>query len=182
MSYNFKCVSNNFEIGDTLLFFIKRPQSEEFSHYVTFNTLSHGSSCTYRRFTESGFLCRHILRLYHANCVVEVPNIYILKRWTRQARDKDDDEALLACDPIDGVVTSCTIWRLQLQKKITKLLCARDSNELRRQTVENMFKVARHEVEKVVGIVFTSLIPMINETLMMLFKIQEERQQRVKDL
>lgn len=45
------------------------------------------ASCSCQMFEYSGVLCRHILTVFTVTNVLTVPSHYILKRWTRNARD-----------------------------------------------------------------------------------------------
>ncbi|KAK9756941.1 hypothetical protein RND81_01G131500 [Saponaria officinalis] len=87
MSYKHK-LQTSFE--NTLSYYVYTERSDEFGHVVTFDSSSNYACCTCKRFEESEFLCRHILRIYHCNCVDEIPNVYVLKRWTKYAKPKDD--------------------------------------------------------------------------------------------
>ncbi|XP_031108391.1 protein FAR1-RELATED SEQUENCE 5-like [Ipomoea triloba] len=48
------------------------------------------TSC--KLFTETGILCCHCLRILNVHCVSEVPNKYILKRWTKRVLEDENAE------------------------------------------------------------------------------------------
>ncbi|KAK9747982.1 hypothetical protein RND81_02G028100 [Saponaria officinalis] len=78
MSYKHKLQTS---FGNTLSYYVYTERRDEFGHVVTtFDSSSNYACCTCKRFEESGFLCSHILRIYHCNCVDEIPNVYVLKR------------------------------------------------------------------------------------------------------
>ena len=42
-------------------------------------------TCECNLFEFKGILCRHILAIFHLKNVVEIPDHFILKRWTKEA-------------------------------------------------------------------------------------------------
>ena len=59
---------------------------EEGEWRVEFNPNAHEISCTCKMFEFIGILCCHSLKVYESKCVRFVPEQYIMKRWTREAR------------------------------------------------------------------------------------------------
>ncbi|XP_042384950.1 protein FAR1-RELATED SEQUENCE 9-like [Zingiber officinale] len=43
-------------------------------------------SCSCRKYEFAGILCSHILRIFSMKNIMKIPNEYILKRWTRNAK------------------------------------------------------------------------------------------------
>jgi len=143
MSYT-HCLKMN--IDNTNCYYVSPTLTEEFGHYVTYDSVTHDASCTCKRYEEGGFLCRHILRIYHCvGCVAEIPPTYILKRWTKHAKIKDDVN--------EGVrgKTDGPVWRLDMQRKFHTLIVASAGNEMARAVINDCFKRARDEVESIVG-------------------------------
>ncbi|PNX99811.1 FAR1-related protein [Trifolium pratense] len=54
---------------------------------VLFDPVKSSISCTCRKFESFGILCCHALKVFDTNDVKLIPNEYILKRWTREARN-----------------------------------------------------------------------------------------------
>lgn len=54
---------------------------------VLFDPVNSSITCTCRKFETFGVLCCHALKVFDANDVKAIPNQYILKRWTRDARN-----------------------------------------------------------------------------------------------
>lgn len=46
------------------------------------------ASCSCKMFEFEGVLCRHVLAVFKAKNVFMLPHHYILKRWTRNAKDE----------------------------------------------------------------------------------------------
>ncbi|XP_020107897.1 protein FAR1-RELATED SEQUENCE 5-like [Ananas comosus] len=54
---------------------------------VILNKEDHIVQCTCRRFEYYGILCAHALKVLYINNIVDLPNRYILRRWTKYAKD-----------------------------------------------------------------------------------------------
>ncbi|XP_074299064.1 protein FAR-RED IMPAIRED RESPONSE 1-like [Silene latifolia] len=142
MSYKHK-LQEIFE--NTLSYYVYTERSDEFGHVVTFDSSSNYTCCTCKRFEESGFLCRHILRIYHCNYVDEIPNIYVLKRWTKDAKPKDD-VVEISREKVAGPV-----WRLDMYRNFHKLIIASSENEITRGIVNDCFEKAKNDIVAVLG-------------------------------
>ncbi|KAG6477257.1 hypothetical protein ZIOFF_066510 [Zingiber officinale] len=57
------------------------------SFIVTYNFSNKRTSCSCCKFETSGILCRHILRVFLTVDVRSLPECYILKRWTKDAKN-----------------------------------------------------------------------------------------------
>jgi hypothetical protein len=68
--YRYK-VSNGFDCRDTFIVCVDR--NTKVAH------------CDCQLFQFMGLLCRHILVIFQAKNIVEIPDMYILKRWTKDA-------------------------------------------------------------------------------------------------
>lgn len=142
MSYKHKLETT---LDQTHCYFVSPTRTEEFGHYVTYESTDHYAYCSCKRFEESGFLCRHILRIYHLFSVDEIPPIYILKRWTKYAKAKDD-----ITEEIRGKVVG-PVFRLDMHRKFHKLIIASVDNEMARSVLNDCFIKARFEIEGILG-------------------------------
>lgn len=57
------------------------------AYFVSLNTSGKKASCSCHMFEYSGILCRHILTVFTVTNILTLPSHYILKRWTRNAKD-----------------------------------------------------------------------------------------------
>jgi hypothetical protein len=57
------------------------------TYTVVYNALANSIICSCHRFEFAGMLCRHILRVFVATGRGLVPDKYILKRWSRNAKN-----------------------------------------------------------------------------------------------
>jgi len=142
MSYIYKLEST---MDHTHCYQVSTPSSDEFPHFVMYDSQTHDCSCTCKRFEECGFLCRHILRIYFSNCVAEVPATYILKRWTKNAKAKEDIP-----EPARGNVAGA-VWKLDMHRKFHKLIVVSADNDIARQIVNDCFSKVRQDVESLLG-------------------------------
>ncbi|XP_074266754.1 protein FAR1-RELATED SEQUENCE 5-like [Silene latifolia] len=60
--------------------------TDENPHHVTFDSSNLLIDCTCRKFQECGMLCFHSIRILHLRSVSEIPDRYILRRWTKFAK------------------------------------------------------------------------------------------------
>lgn len=56
------------------------------AYHVKFNVLEMRATCSCQMFEFSGLLCRHVLAVFRVTNVLTLPTLYILKRWTRNAK------------------------------------------------------------------------------------------------
>ncbi|XP_038697766.1 protein FAR1-RELATED SEQUENCE 5-like [Tripterygium wilfordii] len=86
-------------------------------HLVQFNSIDNSISCGCKMFETKGWLCRHTLRVLNANPGFKnIPSQYILKRWTRGA--KEGIARQVDCDMSrDGLSSSKTVRFNKLMRK-----------------------------------------------------------------
>jgi len=60
--------------------------NHEGSWRVSFNRVSTSITSSCRKFETFGILCSHALKVFEFNDVKVIPEKYILRRWTREAR------------------------------------------------------------------------------------------------
>ena len=61
--------------------------SEEFK--VSFNALNNMILCSCKKFQTFGILCCHAKKIFDIKDIKSIPSQYILKRWTRDAKNGD---------------------------------------------------------------------------------------------
>ncbi|KAK9669108.1 hypothetical protein RND81_13G109600 [Saponaria officinalis] len=144
MSYKHKFVPS---IDDTLCYYVYTERTDEFAHVVSFDQSTNYACCTCKRFEEGGFLCRHILFIYHCNCVDKIPSIYILKRWTKDAKPKED----LAEGSRESGIVAGPVWKLDMHRQFNKVIVASADNDITRGIVKNCFEKVKAEIEAILG-------------------------------
>jgi hypothetical protein len=89
------------EDGGTSTYEVARFDEEHKAHFVCSNVAEQVASCSCKMFEFKGVLCQHVLAVFKAKNIFMLPQHYILKRWTRNAKD----EAILdaqACGETQG--------------------------------------------------------------------------------
>ncbi|KAB2599980.1 protein FAR1-RELATED SEQUENCE 5-like [Pyrus ussuriensis x Pyrus communis] len=74
------------ESDGTLQTFELNEEGHIIVYVVKFNSSTFNISCSCKRFESMGLLCRHALRVMNVKEVSQIPNQYILKRWTKDAK------------------------------------------------------------------------------------------------
>ncbi|XP_016649080.1 PREDICTED: protein FAR1-RELATED SEQUENCE 5-like [Prunus mume] len=76
------------EDGGTSTYEVSRFDEEHKTYFVAFNIAEQLASCSCKMFEFEGILCRHVLAVFKATNVFTLPQCYILKRWTRNAKEE----------------------------------------------------------------------------------------------
>ncbi|XP_058079540.1 protein FAR1-RELATED SEQUENCE 5-like isoform X1 [Magnolia sinica] len=58
-------------------------------------------SCTCQSFEFRGIVCRHLLVVFKEESIIKMPSHYILKRWTRNAKEKNKSDSTHLSSNID---------------------------------------------------------------------------------
>ncbi|XP_031099786.1 protein FAR1-RELATED SEQUENCE 7-like [Ipomoea triloba] len=110
-----------------------RPEVDIIRHEVIFNVRELDIWCSCKLFTETGILCCHCLRILNVHCVSEVPNKYILKRWTKRVLEDENAE---------------------ITRKFQKLVVYCQENSEARKIFEQAVLDAKRKVEDEYGPIF----------------------------
>ncbi|KZV45555.1 hypothetical protein F511_35313 [Dorcoceras hygrometricum] len=73
--------------GDTDTYRVAKFEDDYKAYIVSLNIAGKTASCSCHMFEYSGILCRHILTVFTVTNILTLPSHYILKRWTRNAKD-----------------------------------------------------------------------------------------------
>ncbi|XP_021757116.1 protein FAR1-RELATED SEQUENCE 9-like isoform X4 [Chenopodium quinoa] len=126
-----------------------RPGKDIIKHEVVFNKETHAICCTCMYFSETGLLCSHSLRVYHLHCVRNIPQEYIMKRWTKAAMCSHGiEEPTLRTN-----VVATSVWRSQTIRKFVKLITSCQNSLNARAEVECYFNLLKEKVESVSGVI-----------------------------
>jgi len=99
----------------------KNRLSKKFEFVVRFNLREHNIVCDCKKYSESGILCCHCLRIFNVHCVAKVPDQYILKQWIRLARPP---RAVVGVSSSNAFGVPGSIWRVQMHRQFEALLLA----------------------------------------------------------
>ncbi|CAL0317570.1 unnamed protein product [Lupinus luteus] len=75
------------EDGPNIKFRVAKYEDDQKAYTVTINHSELRASCSCQMFEYSGILCRHVLTVFTVTNVLTLPSHYILKRWTRNAKN-----------------------------------------------------------------------------------------------
>ncbi|KAK8949618.1 hypothetical protein KSP39_PZI006134 [Platanthera zijinensis] len=82
------CVKQRNELGTTHEYLVA--SYDEASEYKVIGDLSNQTvSCNCKKFETFGILCSHALKVLDAMDIKLIPEIYIMKRWTRGAKEEN---------------------------------------------------------------------------------------------
>ncbi|XWS47443.1 hypothetical protein CRYUN_Cryun14cG0152300 [Craigia yunnanensis] len=70
---------------DTVVFRVDDFEDRQ-NFFVAWNKREYDLCCLCRSFEYSGFLCKHAILVVHVSGVSDIPSHYILKRWTKEAK------------------------------------------------------------------------------------------------
>uniref|UniRef100_A0A2N9FI68 Protein FAR1-RELATED SEQUENCE n=1 Tax=Fagus sylvatica TaxID=28930 RepID=A0A2N9FI68_FAGSY len=92
--------------GTTFTF--KVTEGENIENIVEFNRLDSTVTCSCRMFESIGILCVHALKVLNTKNIFQIPPQYILKRWTKSAKDGvvEDDNCEEIGDKNDSSLSS----------------------------------------------------------------------------
>ncbi|KAL8472569.1 hypothetical protein ACS0TY_029683 [Phlomoides rotata] len=91
-------------------------------HRVLFDASKKLVSCTCKKFEECGLLCHHCLRVLNINNVCKIPQQYILKRWTKNAKSEIWDRFNTRIEGGSDNPASSVPWRHDMARKYYNFL------------------------------------------------------------
>lgn len=137
--------------GGVYKYHVWRPEVDIIRHEVIFNVRELDIWCSCKLFTETGILCCHCLRILNVHCVSEVPNKYILKRWTKRVLE-DENAGIIPPSQCFNVPSS--VWTLEITRKFQKLVVYCQENSEARKIFEQAVLDAKRKVEHEYGPIF----------------------------
>ncbi|XP_019184798.1 PREDICTED: protein FAR1-RELATED SEQUENCE 5-like [Ipomoea nil] len=125
-----------------------RPDVDIIRHEVIFNNRQMDIGCSCKLFTELGILCCHCLRILNVHCVSEVPEKYILNRWTKKVVEVDNFDIMSRVDSGNG---ASSVWLLEIIRKFQRLAVYSQENIEGRKICEEAIADARRRLEAECG-------------------------------
>ncbi|XP_019185965.1 PREDICTED: protein FAR1-RELATED SEQUENCE 1-like [Ipomoea nil] len=125
-----------------------RPDVDIIRHEVVFNSRQMDIGCSCKLFTELGILCCHCLRILNVHCVSEVPEKYILKRWTKKVVEVDNVDIMSRVDSGNG---ASSVWLLEIIRKFQRLAVYSQENIEGRKICEEAIADAKRRLEAECG-------------------------------
>ncbi|XP_074265502.1 protein FAR1-RELATED SEQUENCE 5-like [Silene latifolia] len=131
---------------EVLLYRVYPAAHEEDNHHVTYDCKNNLTECTCRNFQVNGMLCSHIIRVFHMHSVVEIPERYILCRWTKFSKTIVW-ERFLPSDIRRNAAHNAINWRRSMLTAMNYLITKSQSVSDARTVVDKLFIKANEEVE-----------------------------------
>ncbi|KAK9749899.1 hypothetical protein RND81_02G158900 [Saponaria officinalis] len=103
------------------LYIVHSSGSFKNSQQVTFDHANLTIECTCRKFTEMGTFCYHSIRILHLRSITEIPDRYILKRWTKFTKN-DVWDRLLPNDRRRVGINDAINWRKETLTNFNNLI------------------------------------------------------------
>ncbi|KAF7148989.1 hypothetical protein RHSIM_Rhsim03G0106600 [Rhododendron simsii] len=126
------------------------PHGKSRHHIVTYDSIEGTVSCSYKKFEFGGILCAHALKVLGSKNVVTIPDRYILKRWTMNAKS-GNKTTTLASSIQDDPKAMMGIRYKELCRLHTQLATrAAESDKAYEIALDGLHKILE-EVETILG-------------------------------
>uniref|UniRef100_A0A0A9D1K4 Protein FAR1-RELATED SEQUENCE n=1 Tax=Arundo donax TaxID=35708 RepID=A0A0A9D1K4_ARUDO len=101
---------------------MRTPSFRETFFSVEIDMKSNIFKCICSKFERDGMLCCHVLRLFTQFGVNEIPEHYILKRWTKKFREEELERCTHSCTENTGSDGSQNaMWHAMLMNKLVDI-------------------------------------------------------------
>ncbi|XP_056691927.1 protein FAR-RED IMPAIRED RESPONSE 1-like [Spinacia oleracea] len=132
--YAMGCISTIHHMEDTFIGYKVQHESwpDHTAKHVAFDPSTNSIACNCRNFEESGWLCFHAIRVLHVHSIINIPEKYICKRWTKFAKSEVWKRVEQRED--NGIEKrKITPWRYEMARNFYNLvLKCQDSDEVLR--------------------------------------------------
>ncbi|XP_056691897.1 protein FAR-RED IMPAIRED RESPONSE 1-like [Spinacia oleracea] len=116
--------------------------------YVAFDPSVNSIACTCRNFEESGWLCFHPIRVLHIHSIINIPEQYICKRWTKFAKSEVWKKMEQKED--NGIEKrKITPWRYEMERNFYNLVLKCQGSEGAKKVLRDAFTNAFESINKV---------------------------------
>ncbi|KAI9162505.1 hypothetical protein LWI28_027987 [Acer negundo] len=140
---------------NTTKFKLTDQESGTKTKFVEFNSLESCVTCSCKKYESVGILCVHALKVLNMKNIFRIPPQYILKRWTKYAKDGvvvvEEDVLESEGEVADESMRRMHLYKSKLKRKaadvITKTLAV--YNQLTWMRVEDYLNMALKRVEEV---------------------------------
>ena len=124
---------------------------------VTLNSSTATISCSCHKFDYMGILCSHALRIYNIKGIIEIPDQYFLKRWSKNARSviyehvnegsEADSTSHLKTDGDDASL----LYRNAIMKSFYNLVLESQDDKEAQQIMWNLLDIGVERVRQCAG-------------------------------
>lgn len=85
------------KIGETFEYMVT-PFGKHYQHKVRYDSFQENISCSCKKFEFAGILCSHALKVLSFSNILRIPELYIKRRWTKEANKNLVDVKLTEVD------------------------------------------------------------------------------------
>ncbi|XP_021836935.2 protein FAR1-RELATED SEQUENCE 5-like [Spinacia oleracea] len=132
--YAMGCISTIHHMEDNFIGYKVQHESwpDHTAKHVAFDPSTNSIACNCRNFEESGWLCFHAIRVLHVHSIINIPDKYICKRWTKFAKSEVWKRVEQRED--NGIEKrKITPWRYEMARNFYNLvLKCQDSDEAKK--------------------------------------------------
>ncbi|TXG57907.1 hypothetical protein EZV62_015736 [Acer yangbiense] len=82
-------VKHSEDKGGTGTYEVARFDEEHKVYFVALDVCEQTATCSCKMFEFEGILCRHVIAVFKATNIFMLPEHYVLKRWTKNAKDEE---------------------------------------------------------------------------------------------
>ncbi|KAK3212476.1 hypothetical protein Dsin_017182 [Dipteronia sinensis] len=125
-------VKHSEDNGGTSTYEVARFDEEHKVYFVALEVSEQAATCSCKMFEFEGILCRHVIAVFKATNIFMLPEHYVLKRWTKNAKD---EEAVLSVETQGNSQTGKNSYYDVLYQEASK--CAEEG-----MASDHSFKVA----------------------------------------
>lgn len=150
-----ECLMSSSNDG-TFVIYTLQSESDQREHVVRFDSIDNNILCSCKLFESKGWLYRHAFRVFNIQVNIrEIPSQYVLKRWTKGAKDDIASDELGPMYPkVVKFSKVVCLNKLMLKCFNVMRLCsdANDTTDLANTYLDCLAKEARIEVWMQVGL------------------------------
>jgi hypothetical protein len=121
---------------------------------VTLNSSTATISCSCHKFDSLGILCSHALRIYNIKGILQIPDQYFLKRWSKNARSviyEHKSEGSEADSTSNGGDDASLLYHNSIMKSFYNLVLESHDDKEAQQTMWKLLDIGGERVRQCVG-------------------------------
>ncbi|XP_057802906.1 protein FAR1-RELATED SEQUENCE 5-like [Salvia miltiorrhiza] len=117
VTHSFNVILNEHpdEVGSMLEYSATSTVPESRVRKITFDPQNNHAFCTCGMWEDQGILCRHILKVYYVKNIVQIPEHFILMRWSKSAKQRT---SLPANVGVDGGIMEYMLFVNQCMRQV----------------------------------------------------------------
>ncbi|KAJ3703813.1 hypothetical protein LUZ61_007518 [Rhynchospora tenuis] len=115
------CICETLTVNGSLYTYRVSVPQKPYMGIVEFESSEVKVSCSCKKFESMGILCMHALKVLNNNNILYLPGQYILKRWSKYAKDERENDALAVRD--SSSLQNGRVWRKLVGLMVKSSFC-----------------------------------------------------------